>query len=82
MVALVGLVWCVDLVAVLDEFRIFLSEGMEDALRAEYNVNSLKIRKSGPARRCFGHLCVRLETDAFEEIPNNKGINADFPGSD
>jgi hypothetical protein len=51
MVALVGLVWCVDLVVVLDKFRICLSEGMGDALRAEYNVNSLKVRKLGPARR-------------------------------
>jgi methyl-accepting chemotaxis protein len=47
---------------------------MEDDLRPEYNLKSLRVRKLGPERRSFGGT-VRLEADVAEAFPNAETVN-------
>lgn len=42
---------------------------MEDELRSEYDLKSLRIRSLGPGRKSFGGT-VRLEPDVAEMFPN------------
>ena len=48
---------------------------MEDDLRAEYDLNSLRIRKLGSGRKSFGGVTVRLEPDVAEMFPNADAVN-------
>lgn len=48
---------------------------MEDELRSEYDLKSLKVRKLGPRRKSFGGKTVRLEPDVAEMFPNADAVN-------
>jgi hypothetical protein len=48
---------------------------MEDELRPEYDLRSLRVRKVGPKRKSFGGRTVRLEADVAEVFPNSESVN-------
>ena len=47
---------------------------MEDELRPEYDLSSLRVRRLGPGRKRFGDV-VRLEPDVAEAFPNAEAVN-------
>ncbi|MGH8604694.1 MAG: hypothetical protein ACREXR_18495 [Gammaproteobacteria bacterium] len=47
---------------------------MEDELRPEYDLRSLRVRRVGPGRQSFGDL-VRLEPDVAEVFPDAEAVN-------
>ncbi|MBD0388724.1 MAG: hypothetical protein ICV54_20025 [Nostoc sp. C3-bin3] len=48
---------------------------MEDDLRSEYDLKSLRVRKFGPERKSFGKTTIRLEADVAEVFPNADAVN-------
>jgi hypothetical protein len=48
---------------------------MEDELRSEYDLRTLRVRKVGPERKSFGDSTVRLEPDVAEVFPNSESVN-------
>jgi hypothetical protein len=48
---------------------------LEDDLRPEYDLRSLKVRRLGPERNSFGGMTVRLEADVAEMFPNAEAVN-------
>ena len=48
---------------------------MEDDLRPEYDLRSLRVRKMGPDRKCFGSYTIRLAPDVAEIFPNSESVN-------
>jgi hypothetical protein len=48
---------------------------MNDELRPEYDLASLRVRKLGPGRRSFGGTIVRLEPDVAEVFPDAESVN-------
>ncbi len=48
---------------------------MEDDLRSEYDLKSLRVRKLGSGRKSFGGTTVRLEPDVAEMFPNAEAVN-------
>jgi RNA-binding protein YlmH len=48
---------------------------LDDELRPEYDLKSLRVRKLGKERQKFGDL-VRLEPDIIEAFPNAELVNA------
>ena len=48
---------------------------IEDDLRNEYDLKSLKVRKLGPERKSFGGTTVRLESDVAEIFPDSNAVN-------
>jgi len=48
---------------------------MEDQLRPEYDLRSLRVRKVGPERKSFGGPTVRLEPDVAEVFPDSDSVN-------
>ena len=48
---------------------------MEDELRPECNLKSLRVRKLGPERKRFGSTTVRLEPDVAEMFPDAESVN-------
>lgn len=48
---------------------------MEDDLRSEYDLKSLKVRKFGSERKSFGKTTIRLEPDVAEVFPNVDAVN-------
>ncbi len=48
---------------------------MEDNLRSEYDLKSLRVRKLGSGRKSFGGTTVRLEPDVAEMFPNAEAVN-------
>lgn len=48
---------------------------MEDDLRAEYDLKSLRVRRLGSGRRSFGGVTVRLEPDVAEMFPSADAVN-------
>jgi hypothetical protein len=48
---------------------------MEDDLRTEYNLKSLRVRRLGSGRKSFGGSTVRLEPDVAEIFPNAESVN-------
>lgn len=48
---------------------------MEDDLRAEYDLKSLRVRGLGPGRKSFGRTTVRLEPDVAEMFPSADAVN-------
>ncbi len=48
---------------------------MEDDLRTEYDLKSLRVRKLGPGRKGFGGVTVRLEPDVAEIFPCADAVN-------
>ena len=47
---------------------------MEDELRPEYDLSTLRVRKLGPGRKRFGDV-VRLEPDVAEAFPDAESVN-------
>jgi hypothetical protein len=47
---------------------------MDDELRPEYDLRSLRVRRVGPARKSFGDM-VRLEPDVAEVFPDSESVN-------
>ncbi len=47
---------------------------LEDDLRSEYDLRSLRVRKIGPGRRGFGDV-VRLEPDVANAFPDAESVN-------
>lgn len=47
---------------------------MDDELRPEYDLNSLRVRKVGSGRVGFGEF-VRLAPDVAEVFPNAEAVN-------
>ena len=47
---------------------------INDELRPEYDLRSLRVRKLGPGRKSFGGV-VRLEPDVAEVFPNAEAVN-------
>jgi hypothetical protein len=48
---------------------------MEDELRPEYDLKSLRVRRLGPGRKSFGGSVVRLEPDVAEVFPDADSVN-------
>ncbi len=48
---------------------------MEDDLRTEYDLKSLRVRRLGPERKNFGGVTVQLEPDVAEIFPNASAVN-------
>ncbi|PZU93005.1 MAG: hypothetical protein DCF32_23370 [Leptolyngbya sp.] len=48
---------------------------MEDYLRPEYDLNSLRVRRVGAERKSFGETTVRLEPDVAAMFPNADAVN-------
>ena len=47
---------------------------MNDELRPEYDLRSLRVRRFGPGRKSFGGV-VRLEPDVAEVFPDADAVN-------
>jgi len=48
---------------------------MDDELRSEYDLRSLRVRKVGPERKSFGGSTVQLEPDVAKVFPNSESVN-------
>jgi len=48
---------------------------MEDDLRTEYDLKSLRVRRLGSGRKNFGGTTVRLEPDVAKMFPNADAVN-------
>ena len=48
---------------------------MEDDLRAEYDLKSLRVRSLGSERKSFGGTTVRLDPDVAEMFPSADAVN-------
>jgi len=49
---------------------------MDDELRSEYDLKSLRVRKVGPKRKNFRGRSVHLEPDVAEVFPDSESVNA------
>jgi hypothetical protein len=49
---------------------------LEDTMRPEYDLASLKVRRLGPGRKSFGGTIVRLEPDVAEMFPSYGSHNS------
>jgi hypothetical protein len=47
---------------------------LEDDLRPEYDLSTLRVRKLGPGRKSFGDV-IRLEPDVAGAFPNADAVN-------
>lgn len=50
-------------------------KAMEDELREEYDLKSLKVRKMGAKRKSFGNTIIKLDADVAEVFPNAESVN-------
>jgi len=48
---------------------------MEDELRPEYDLSSLRVRRVGPERTGFGGQVVQLAPDVAKVFPNSEAVN-------
>ena len=48
---------------------------MEDELRSEYDLKSLRVRRLGSRRKSFGGTTVRLQPDVAKIFPNADAVN-------
>ena len=48
---------------------------LENDLRSEYDLKSLRVRRLGPDRKSFGEYVVRLEPDVAELFPTADAVN-------
>ena len=48
---------------------------IDDELRPEYDLKSLRVRRLGPGRKSFGGSVVRLEPDVAEVFPDAESVN-------
>lgn len=49
--------------------------GIEDELRPEYNLRSLRVRKVGSGRKSFGKTTIRLDPDVAAVFPDAESVN-------
>ena len=47
---------------------------LEDELRPEYDLSTLRVRKLGPGRKSFGDV-IKLEPDVAGAFPNADAVN-------
>jgi hypothetical protein len=47
---------------------------LEDELRPEYDLSTLRVRKLGPGRKSFGDV-IKLESDVAAAFPNADAVN-------
>ena len=47
---------------------------LEEGLRPEYDLRSLRVRKLGPGRKAFGDV-IRLEPDVADVFPDADAVN-------
>ena len=50
-------------------------DSMDDEVRLEYDLKSLRVRKVGPERKSFGGRSVRLEPDVAALFPDSESVN-------
>jgi len=48
---------------------------LEDELRPEYDLKSLRVRKIGPERKSFFRSMVQIEPDVAEVFPDSGSVN-------
>jgi hypothetical protein len=48
---------------------------IEDELRPEYDLRSLRVRKVGSGRKGFGETTIRLDPDVAEVFPDAESVN-------
>lgn len=48
---------------------------MEDELRPEYDLRSLRVRRVGPGRKSFGGQLIQLAPDVAEVFPDSESVN-------
>ena len=48
---------------------------IQDELRPEYDLKSLRVRKMGPERKQFGGSVIQLEPDVAEAFPDAASVN-------
>lgn len=48
---------------------------MEDELRPEYDLKSLRVRKIGHGRKTFGTPIVQLDPDVADVFPDSASVN-------
>lgn len=48
---------------------------MEDKLREEYDLKTLKVRKMGVKRKKFGDNIIKLDSDVAEVFSNAESVN-------
>lgn len=48
---------------------------MEDDLRPEYDLHSLRVRRVGPRRKSFSRLTAYLEPEVAEMFPDSESVN-------
>jgi hypothetical protein len=51
------------------------NSALEDDLRSEYDLKSLRVRRLGAGRKSFGTTIVRLEPDVAEMFPSAEAVN-------
>jgi hypothetical protein len=51
------------------------NSALEDELRSEYDLKSLRVRRLGSGRKSFGTTIVRLEPDVAEMFPSAEAVN-------
>ncbi len=50
-------------------------ETMEDELREEYDLKSLRVRKLGAKRKSFGDTVIKLDADVAKVFPDADSVN-------
>ena len=50
-------------------------ETMEDELREEYDLKSLRVRKLGAKRKSFGDTVIKLDADVAQVFPDADSVN-------
>lgn len=48
---------------------------MQDELREEYDLKSLRVRKLGAKRKSFGDTVIKLDSDVAKVFPNAESVN-------
>ena len=48
---------------------------MDDELRPEYDLKSLRVRKVGPKRKSFRGQAIQLEPDVAAVFPDSESVN-------
>lgn len=48
---------------------------MEDELREEYDLKSLRVRKLGAKRKSFGDTVIKLDADVAKVFPDADSVN-------
>ena len=57
------------------EYMKKVKTSIDDELRPEYDLKSLRVRRLGPERQTFGGSVVRLEPDVVEVFPDAESVN-------